>query len=329
MRIVAAADASYMDATWLGLVRKHCAGLCPEWSAKPRVLFRDGPTLRDHGNLKAIQDECRRSKTKLADHTIFWDGDRPNATGPHWEKWPEWAIRRFADRKQDWKPIINDMIRRRAAFQNGTEFLHLDVVNEAAYETSTISKRTGTEWIHFAFRCARNHYPGVRLHYSDFGLEVAGGDAEWAARNRQFLKRLLREAVQQDTPIRGVSVHGHLSAERNYKGFDGFRRLIDDCEKIKPGLRWRVSELDVVRTHGSTTEAEFHRRSVNRVKGLLKVLRETGNDGYVVAWEFVENPNSYTQQRVRAGRLPRGQWSWVVDRRGKPTPWGEVLLEAA
>lgn len=124
-----------------------------------------------------------------------------------------------------------------------------DVVNEPIAEDrgqpgdlrpSIWLDRLGPSYIAIALRAAAAADPSARLVLNEYGLEHVGG--------RDIVKReaflaLLRQLRQDDVPLHGVGLQGHLRGDRSIDR-DALGALVRDVAAL--GLSVTVTELDVI-----------------------------------------------------------------------------------
>lgn len=153
---------------------------------------------------------------------------------------PEWADASNGNFKQDFATHVTKVAEHFAG-----KIESWDVVNEALEEGDTMYRQAdsvfyqvydGPEYIHEAFRLARQADPNALLYYNDYNTENNGIKTE-------RLIALLRDLTDNQVPIDGVGFQMHVMME--WPPISDIRSSMQQVVDEFPNLMVKITELDV------------------------------------------------------------------------------------
>lgn len=222
------------DPVFQELVADQYGILVPENELK-MVALRPSADKYDFSASDALFAFAKEHGLKMRGHTLVWHGSVP-----------QWV--RQQSSTLDLHKVMVEHIQTVMGRYRG-QVQAWDVVNEAILpsdgEPNGMRKTVwynamGPEYIHIAFRTAREADPNAKLTYNDYGVEY---DKEEHAERRRQVLALVRRMQAAKVPIDAVGVQAHIRVGFNASVGTGLKEYIGAIRQM--GLDVYVTELDV------------------------------------------------------------------------------------
>lgn len=216
------------------------------------------------GNADWVVAFAKRHNMKLRGHTLVWHNQTP-----------DWFF------KNGDQPVSKEVLKERLRKHIQTVMSHFkdvvycyDVVNEAVSEEKNEYLRTSSPWykilgeefIHLAFRYAREADPKAKLFYNDYNA--------WQPEKRDKIIRLVKSLQEKGIKVDGIGMQGHWQIGTPTK--EQIETAIDMFAAL--GVEVQITELDVsIYKNDSDKQIEFtpelEQRQANYYQMCFEVFR--------------------------------------------------------
>ncbi|MFF1273723.1 endo-1,4-beta-xylanase [Streptomyces marokkonensis] len=227
----------------------------------------------DFGQADAIVEFAARHKQVVRGHTLLW-----HSQNPAWLEEGDFS-------KEELRSLLREHITTVVGRYAG-RIQQWDVANEIFDDQGNLRtqdniwiRELGPGVVADAFRWAHEADPEAKLFFNDYNVEGvnAKSDAYYT---------LIQDLLEQDVPVDGFSVQGHLSTRYGFPG-----DLEDNLRRFDAlGLETAVTELDVrmdLPESGVPTEAQEQKQADYYQRTLQACLAVDGCNSFTI-WGFTD-----------------------------------------
>jgi endo-1,4-beta-xylanase len=265
-------DMLVQDRAYREAVLRYCNAIVPESELKWVELQPNRGEFR-FDKADALAAFAKQHGLALRGHTLVWYGALPYWTDD---------IRDRAEAQRVMAHHIETVVSRYRG-QIGS----WDVVNEPMPEhprshdelrDSVWTRHLGPDYLPFAFRTAAAADPKAQLVLNEYDIEFIGRSFQL---RREGLLRVIRRLKDQGVPLHAIGLQAHLSTDRSIDR-DGLQSFLVEIKKL--GLKFLITELDVVDLHGPAASEARDQLVAAKAAELLKAIGEVITPEVVMTW---------------------------------------------
>ena len=293
------------------LLSDECDVFVPEWQLKWGALMPDIGSNHDFSSVDRIVEAAQSAGKRLRGHTLLWHEHLPTGIAElsGAKSWDDVVVPHF-------ETVLNHY---------PDQFFQWDVVNEAieprdgqpgSMRDTPFYRMLGEDYVVEAFRLAHALAPQARLYLNDYNVCY---DEAWQQDRRSGILRLVERLLEQDVPLHGFGIQGHLDTRF---AFDDrvFSQFLETLAGF--GLELSVTELDVREADEAAglDIAQRQQRSADEVQKVLSVALDQPALTGVTTWGLADSASWLRTARD----LPDNQ-GLPYDAQLNPTPMRGAL----